>query len=473
MGPKSSSKSQVCWVLVYFFSWGKTRENVDMGLRRSPEPELEVANRAAADPGNMDDNMVSSNSMADESTMGKVKGQIDLMARKTGLQPWHVMVVIGLLVCVVVGLCLWCIWRFFSKKRSGAGGKKKGAGGKSSEDRNGTGHMIGDNDEDFLVDNEEEPDAMDIKDEPIKGAATGASAASKEYLGKLQYKLEYDFNSQTLNVTVIQCSELPALDMGGTSDPYVKLYLMPDKKRKFETKVHRKTLNPFFNETFAFKNVPYSETFDKTLVFAVFDYDRFSKHDQIGELKVPLCMVDLAQTIEEWKDLSSVKVDDQYLGDICFSLRYVPTSGKLTVGILECKNLKKMDITGASDPYVKIKLLDRKAKRIGKKKKTSVKMGNLNPYYNESFVFLVEQEQLRRVTLELMVCDYDRIGSSDPIGRVECGYNRKGLELKHWKEMVENPRRPIVHWHVLKDPEPGDDDDDEKKKKKEGEKKER
>ena len=47
------------------------------------------------------------------------------------------------------------------------------------------------------------------------------------------------------------------------------------------------------------------------------------------------------------------------------------------------------------DPYVKIKLLDRKGKRIGKKKKTTVKMGNLNPYYNESFVFLVEQEQLR------------------------------------------------------------------------------
>ena len=93
-----------------------------------------------------------------------------------------------------------------------------------------------------------------------------------------------------------------------------------------------------------------------------------------ASIQVPLCMVDLAQTIEEWKDLQSVKVDDQvgadadrqtdrqtssnpckcdltspqYLGDICFSLRYVPTSGKLTVGILECKNLKKMDITGAS-----------------------------------------------------------------------------------------------------------------------------
>ena len=71
------------------------------------------------------------------------------------------------------------------------------------------------------------------------------------------FQLEYDFNTQTLNVTAVQCSELPALDMGGTSDPYVKVYLMPDKKRKFETKVHRKTLNPFFNETFAFKNVSY------------------------------------------------------------------------------------------------------------------------------------------------------------------------------------------------------------------------
>jgi len=73
----------------------------------------------------------------------------------------------------------------------------------------------------------------------------------------------------------------------------------------------------------------------------------------------------------------------------------------------------------------------------------------------------------------LVVADYDRIGSSDPIGRVEVGYNRKGLELKHWKEMVENPRRPIVHWHVLKDVEPGDEDDDEKRKKKEAEKRER
>lgn len=43
------------------------------------------------------------------------------------------------------------------------------------------------------------------------------------------------------------------MDMGGTSDPYVKVFLLPDKKKKYETKVQKKTLNPAFNETFTFK----------------------------------------------------------------------------------------------------------------------------------------------------------------------------------------------------------------------------
>ena len=51
----------------------------------------------------------------------------------------------------------------------------------------------------------------------------------------------------------------------------------------------------------------------------------------IGEFQLPLNSVDLAGPVEEWKDLAAV--DDgsnQYLGDLCLSLRYVPSSGKLT-----------------------------------------------------------------------------------------------------------------------------------------------
>ena len=65
--------------------------------------------------------------------------------------------------------------------------------------------------------------------------------------------LDYDFQNNNLAVNLMQASDLAAMDMNGTSDPYVKVYLLPDKKKKFETKVHRKTLNPVFNETFNFK----------------------------------------------------------------------------------------------------------------------------------------------------------------------------------------------------------------------------
>ena len=41
------------------------------------------------------------------------------------------------------------------------------------------------------------------------------------------------------------------------------------------------------------------------------------------------------------------------LGEICFSLRYVPTTGKLTALVMECKNLKKMDVGGVSGEHRK------------------------------------------------------------------------------------------------------------------------
>lgn len=59
--------------------------------------------------------------------------------------------------------------------------------------------------------------------------------------------------SSQLTVGILQAADLMSMDSGGTSDPYVKVVLLPDKKKKFDTKVHKKTLNPVFNETFVFK----------------------------------------------------------------------------------------------------------------------------------------------------------------------------------------------------------------------------
>lgn len=300
-----------------------------------------------------------------------------------------------------------------------------------------------------------QPDVEDLDNGADEDGDTD-SVKSEIKLGKLQFSLDYDFQEGKLNVTVAQAADLPGMDFSGTSDPYVKVYLLPDKKKKYETKVHRKTLNPVFNETFTFK-VPYSEIASKTLVFAIFDFDRFSRHDQIGEVKVKLSQVDLGSVVEEWRDLQSAEVPGgegkSELGDICFSLRYVPTAGKLTVVILEAKNLKKMDVGGLSDPYVKISLYMNN-KRM-KKKKTTIKKRTLNPYYNESFGFEVPFEQIQKVTLVVTVVDYDRMGSSEPIGKVVLGCNATGAGLRHWSDMLASPRRPIAQWHTLQDMDEG------------------
>ncbi|XP_078126223.1 synaptotagmin Va [Sander vitreus] len=280
-----------------------------------------------------------------------------------------------------------------------------------------------------------------------KEGEEGKEDEEKENLGKLEYSLDYNFTDNQLIVGILQAQDLPAMDLGGTSDPYVKVYMLPDKKKKFETKVQRKNLCPVFNETFTFK-IPYNELGGQILVLQVFDFDRFGKHDTIGEIKIPMNSIDLAQPIHEWKDLvGGEKEEQEKLGDICISLRYVPTAGKLTVNIMEAKNLKKMDVGGLSDPFVKV-VLQHNGKRI-KKKKTSVKQNTLNPYFNESFSFEIPFSMIQKLQVIITVYDYDKLGSNDAIGKFWIGYGASGVGLRHWSDMLANPRRPVAQWHSL------------------------
>lgn len=66
-------------------------------------------------------------------------------------------------------------------------------------------------------------------------------------------------------------------------------------------------------------------------------------------------------------------------------------------------NLLKMDLLGKSDPYVKMRL---SGERLPSKK-TTVKMSNLNPEWNEHFKFIVKDPGTQ--VLELHMFDWEKV----------------------------------------------------------------
>ncbi|XP_043932389.1 synaptotagmin-6 [Protopterus annectens] len=266
--------------------------------------------------------------------------------------------------------------------------------------------------------------------------------------GKINFTLKYDYENEMLIVQILKAFDLPAKDFCGSSDPYVKIYLLPDRKRKFQTRVHRKTLNPTFDETFNFP-VPYEELTTRKLHLSVYDFDRFSRHDMIGEVILENLFEasDLSRETSIWKDIQYATTESVDLGEIMFSLCYLPTAGRLTLTVIKCRNLKAMDITGYSDPYVKVSLLC-DGRRL-KKKKTTIKKNTLNPTYNEAIIFDIPPESMDQVSLLISVMDYDRVGHNEIIGVCRVGNNAEGLGRDHWNEMLAYPRKPIAHWHPL------------------------
>ncbi|KAL0879378.1 hypothetical protein ABMA27_003140 [Loxostege sticticalis] len=284
------------------------------------------------------------------------------------------------------------------------------------------------------------------KNELVRQSST--DSAELEFCGKLHFALKYDQEVEALVVKIFEARDLPIKDVTGSSDPYIKVFLLPDRKKKFQTKVHRKNLNPVFNETFLF-SVPYEELRQRYLQFSVYDFDRFSRHDLIGHvvLKGLLESADLQQEIEYTMNILAPPQEKKDLGELMLSLCYLPTAGRLTVTVIKGRNLKAMDINGSSDPYVKICLICQ-GKRI-KKKKTTVKKNTLSPVYNEALVFDLPADNVFDVTLLVKVIDYDRIGPNELIGCTAIGSTLIGIGRDHWLEMLDNPRKPVAQWYPL------------------------
>ncbi|XP_034532921.1 synaptotagmin-4 isoform X1 [Notolabrus celidotus] len=273
-------------------------------------------------------------------------------------------------------------------------------------------------------------------------------------LGTLHFSLEYQPEKKAFVVHIKEAHGLtPTDDQSLTSDPYIKLTLLPEKKHRVKTRVLRKTLDPAFDETFSFYGIPLARVSELALHFMVLSFDRFSRDEVIGETLVPLSGIDLS----EGRVLMSREIIKKNVkksrgrGELLLSLCYQSTTNTLTVVVLKARHLPKTQDNGPTDPYVKVNMYHGK-KRVCKKK-THVKKCSPNPVFNELFVFdLPSDEGLMDTSVELLLMDSDTGSSRSPnttIGRLVLGTSVVGIPGEHWREICDHPRRQIAKWHIL------------------------
>ncbi|XP_021070420.1 synaptotagmin-4 [Mus pahari] len=288
--------------------------------------------------------------------------------------------------------------------------------------------------------------------ESLQSSTSLTSEEKQEKLGTLFLSLEYNFEKKAFVVNIKEAQGLPAMDeQSMTSDPYIKMTILPEKKHRVKTRVLRKTLDPVFDETFTFYGIPYPHIQELSLHFTVLSFDRFSRDDVIGEVLIPLSGIELSdgKMLMTREIIKRNAKKSSGRGELLVSLCYQSTTNTLTVVVLKARHLPKSDVSGLSDPYVKVNLYHAK-KRISKKK-THVKKCTPNAVFNELFVFDIPCESLEEISVEFLVLDSERGSRNEVIGRLVLGATAEGSGGGHWKEICDFPRRQIAKWHMLCD----------------------
>ncbi|KAJ8398004.1 hypothetical protein AAFF_G00433510 [Aldrovandia affinis] len=90
--------------------------------------------------------------------------------------------------------------------------------------------------------------------------------------------------SGELHVLIKEAKNLTAMKAGGTSDSFVKGYLLPCKTKatKKKTAVVKKTLNPHYDHTFVYRDLTLEELETMYLELTVWDREAMSSNDFLG-----------------------------------------------------------------------------------------------------------------------------------------------------------------------------------------------
>ncbi|CAH1265356.1 PCLO [Branchiostoma lanceolatum] len=128
--------------------------------------------------------------------------------------------------------------------------------------------------------------------------------ASKEtdITGEIELQMRYDETTKDLIININRARNLAAKDINGFSDPFVKVYLLPGRnaENKRRTKYIPKTLNPEWNQTVIYKGITKEQLKSKTVEFTVWDYDRFTPNDFLGEVLIDLSDASFLDNQPHW-----------------------------------------------------------------------------------------------------------------------------------------------------------------------------
>ncbi|GCB76813.1 hypothetical protein scyTo_0019198, partial [Scyliorhinus torazame] len=154
--------------------------------------------------------------------------------------------------------------------------------------------------------------------------------------------------------------------------------------------------------------------------------------------------------------------------EILVGLLYNATTGRLSVEVIKGSHFKNLAVNRPPnglfcclkhliggqvyiirDTYVKLTLLNSMGQEMSKCK-TSIRRGQPNPVYKETFIFQVALFQLSDVTLILSVYNKRSMKRKEMIGWISLGLNSSGEEeLNHWTEMKESKGQQVCRWHSL------------------------
>ncbi|MEE6488638.1 hypothetical protein FKM82_015296 [Ascaphus truei] len=168
----------------------------------------------------------------------------------------------------------------------------------------------------------------------------------EDNIGRIWFAVEYEQETERLVLSLIKARNLHF--SSESCCPFVKIHLLPDKRRYLQSKTKRKTLNPQFDENFVFQ-VSGRTLHQRTLQFSVYHVDKIKKHHLLGQVMFPLRTENVTDDgkLVIWRDLEleNMEPPSEY-GDIQFSLSYNDYLGRLTVVVLRAKGLQSQEERG-------------------------------------------------------------------------------------------------------------------------------